>query len=617
LVLSPLFPNEECFGTHRESFFRKQGPSFVAMPGFLKIDRANVQRWVLPGLALATLVITLLYFFAFGSDESQTRFSLGTSLWTIWTSSGALSEEYSYCLLVPFIVAYLVWNKRSLLAATPVEHDRAGLGWTLLGLLLFWLGARAGKQYIGFAGIQAVLAGGIIWFWGVRIFRVLIFPWAMVGFIWPLLILDSLVAFPLRLHVSRLCYHALNLAGIPCIESGTALFSAPNPAANLALGDRFKIDIADPCSGMHSLLALLMLSALYAYFCLPRRWQQWTVFFSAIPLAVFGNMVRIFMLVAGSLAWGSSVAVGTDENPSLYHETAGFAVIAIVLVMEYLLGTLLMAVEKKRGRAGTSRESARLSPPAAPFPAGQRKMPSPWCSAVFFGLALLMVLIDQIVPPLALVPQSGVAMELPGEVRMAGTDEGKFYGFPAAVTEVERSLLPKDTEFARNNYTDFRGHSIFFSIVLSGVQQFTIHRPEICLVGQGWVIDGSQDVPVALDSGHTLVARNLLLHRLVIDPQGQSHVLQAYHMYWYVTDGIVTPSYIGRDWSTVWDRVFHNRDHRWAYVAVMSAITKSQRSDGLDGEQTIAMLAEFIRRIVPSVQKSEMPAGGLNAAPAL
>src|SRR5580692_6609638 len=151
------------------------------MPGFLKIDRADVQRWVLPGLALATLVITLLFFCAFGSDESQTRFSLGASLWMIWTASGTLSEEYSYCLLVPFIIAYLIWNKRALLASMPVEPDRAGLGWTLLGLLLFWLGARAGKQYIGFAGIQAVLAGGIIWFWGVRIFRVLIFPWAMVG----------------------------------------------------------------------------------------------------------------------------------------------------------------------------------------------------------------------------------------------------------------------------------------------------------------------------------------------------------------------------------------------------------------------------------------------------
>jgi exosortase len=575
---------------------------------FRGIGRAGIQCWLLPGLALAALVIALLYFVAFGSDETQNRSSLGAALWSIWTESGPLSEEYSYCLLVPFIVAFLVWMKRERLAATPVESDPAGIGWTLLGLLLFWLGARAGKQYLGFAGIQAVLAGGILWFWGGRIFRVLVYPWAMVCFLWPLLVLDLTVAFPLRLNVSRFCYHALNLAGVPCIESGTALFSAPNPAANLALGDRFRIDIADPCSGMHSLLALLMLSALYAYFCLPRRWQQWTVFFSAIPLAVLGNMVRIFMLVAGSLAWGTGFAVGTDENPSFYHETAGFAVIAIVIVMEYFLGTLLVAAGKRRGatanpQAATPRaQETSVSPRTQVVPA--------WRGAVFLGLALLIAALDWMVPPLSLSPESSVVMDLPGEVRMAGPGGEKFYGFPAPVTEVERTLLPKDTEFARDNYTDFRGHDVFFSVELSGVQQFTVHRPEICLVGQGWVIDGHQDIPLALDSGHTLTVRNLLLHRQRIDALGQSHLLRAYHMYWYVTDGAATPSYLGRDWITVRDRIFQNRDHRWAYIAVMSAVTKPQRSDGLDDEQTIGMLGDFIRRILPSVQKSEMPGPG-------
>jgi exosortase/archaeosortase family protein len=429
----------------------------------------------------------------------------------------------------------------------------------------------------------------------------------MVGFLWPMLILDSTVAFPLRLNVSRVCYHVLNLAGIPCIESGTALFSAPNAAANLALGDRFRIDIADPCSGMHSLLALLMLSALYAYFCLPHRWQQWTVFASAIPLAVLGNIMRIFMLVAGSLAWGAAFAVGTDENPSAYHEAAGFAVIAIVLVMEFGLGTLLVAVGGKgTARADVFRE-AEGTFPAAREAHPSRKRPTAWRGAVFLGLALLMAAIDWIVPAPVLAQQSGVAMDLPSEVPMTVPGASKFYGFPARVTEVERTLLPKDTQFARDNYTDFRGHNIFFSIVLSGVQQFTIHRPEICLVGQGWMIDGYRDVPLTLASGRTLRVRNLLLHRQILDSRGQPHTVQAYHMYWYVTDGIATPSYLERDWITVWDRVVENRDHRWAYIAVMAAITKSQRTDGLDGDQTIGMLGDFIRRILPSVQKSEMP----------
>jgi hypothetical protein len=300
--------------------------------------------------------------------------------------------------------------------------------------------------------------------------------------------------------------------------------------------------------------------------------------------------------------------VGTDENPSAYHETAGFAVIAIVLVLEYGLGTLLIAVERRRhpgANVFTGVERISVPEPRAAAPA----MPA-WRWAVFLGLALLMAAIDWLVPPLGLMPQIGVAMELPSEVQLAPGTGPKFYGFPAPVTEVERTLLPKDTEFARDNYTDFRGHNVYFSIVLSGVQQFTIHRPEICLVGQGWVIDGHRDLPLVLASGHTLMVRNLLLHRQAIDPHGESHLIQAYHMYWYVTDGIATPSYLQRDWMTVWDRVFCNRDHRWAYIAVMSAITKAQRTDGLDGDQTIKMLGDFIRRILPSVQTSEMHGPG-------
>ncbi len=507
---------------------------------------------------------------------------------------------------MPFIVAWLVWVKRSRLAETPISGSWSGIAWTALGLLLFWMGARSGVRYLGFAGVQAMLAGGILWFWGYRIFKVLLFPWAMFSFFWPLLVLDSLIGFPLRLYVSRLCNHVLNLAGIPCIESGTALFSTPNPALGLGLGDRFRIDIADPCSGMHSLLALLMLSALYAHVCLPRPWQRWSVFLSAIPLAVFGNLVRLFMLVAGSLFWGTAFAVGTNDNPSFYHLAAGFAVVAVMLAMEYLLGTVLVMADRKWNRRESSREAApaRVSPPATAEeipPKGRR-------SAVYFGLALGMVALGWVTLPPATLTEGGVVMELPDEVQLGGAGGlAKFYGFRAPVTEVERRILPKDTQFARNNYTDFRGHEVFFSVVLSSLLQFKTHHPEVCLVGQGWVIDSQKDEPVPLASGRTLWVRNLLLHRQTIDEAGRPHLVQAYHMFWYVTDGMTTLSYMKREWVTVRDRTLHNRDDRWAYIAVMSEITQPVRADGLNGEQTIQMLKDFIRQILPTVQKSEMP----------
>jgi EpsI family protein len=229
-----------------------------------------------------------------------------------------------------------------------------------------------------------------------------------------------------------------------------------------------------------------------------------------------------------------------------------------------------------------------------------------WRSGTILGVAVLVTVVCLITPPVYLPSEAGVLMALPEQVKISGVDGGDFLGSEAPVTEVEQRLLPKDTEFARKNYDDLHDHRIFFSIVLSGVQQYTIHPPEVCLVAQGWSIVGQEDIPVQLASGHKLVVRNLSLQRDAIDPQEQHRLVKAYYMYWYVADGLATPSHAARNWMSSWDRVVHNRDHRWAYVIAMSAITQTIRSDGLNAEQTRDMLTSFIRQIVPTFQKNEL-----------
>ncbi len=166
-------------------------------------------------------------------------------------------------------------------------------------------------------------------------------------------------------------------------------------------------------------------------------------------------------------------------------------------------------------------------------------------------------------------------MSLPDQVVLNDIDGGHFFGSKAPVSEVEHRLLPKDTEFERKNYNDYHDHEVFFSIVLSGVQQYTIHPPEICLVAQGWNIVGQEDIPIHLASGHELMVRNLSLQRDTIDSQQQHRLVKAYYMYWYVADDLTTPSHLTRNLMSSWDRVVHNRDHRWAYVIAMSPITQT------------------------------------------
>jgi EpsI family protein len=564
-----------------------------------------LHRWLIPLLSAAIFLGVLLLFFPFNSGDSATQSPLGWVLWSMWMPSGTDAEDYSYCLLVPIIVAYLVFEKRRQLLRVPVLGSTAAIAWIISGLVLFWIGSRAGKQYLGCAGIQVLLIGVILWLWGGGMFRPLLFTWAIITFAWPLPFIDSTVAFPMRMIVSHLAYDTLNLIGIPCIQDGTALLSSPDPQASLPLGARFQIDIADPCSGLHSLLPLLMFSACYSYFFLPRLWQRWTVFLSAIPLVIVGNVVRILMLVMGSIKWGAAFAIGTNDIPSWFHEDCGYAVFGVVLGLECLFGFLLITVERRwSNKSSTPSRSQGLSPSADE--ALQVSTVPLWRSAVIFGFAAMMALACSISPPPYLPAQAGVLMNLPFQVMVPELSDGQFFGFDATVSDAEHRILPKDTEFSRKDYDDFHGHRIFFSIVLSGKQQYTIHPPQVCLVAQGWTIAKEGDVPIRLKSGHELVVRNLSIQRDTISENKEHHLIHAYYMYWYVADGITTPSHTTRNWMSSWDRIFHNRDHRWAYVIAMSPITQSLRPDGLDAGHTREMLTNFIRQIVPTVQKSEV-----------
>jgi exosortase len=467
---------------------------------------------------------------------------------------------------------------------------------------VFWLGARAGKQYMGFFGIQLLLYGLICWFWGGAMFRKLLFTWAILFFAFPLPFLDTAVAYPLRMIVCTSAHHVMSLLGIANIQSGTALVSAP--AAGLAVGDKFKIDIKDPCSGLHSLLPFLMFSSFYCYFFLAKRWQQWTVFLSTFLFAVAGNIFRIVMLVVGCLLWGSDFAIGTNDKPSEYHEGCGFAVFVVGLGLECLFGYLLIRYTK---RPGESTVPAAAGPPSNKDETQLPAIPL-WRSRTAFGFAVAMLVVIGLSPTIYLPKEGGVVMALPDEVKLTGLDGGHFYGSPAPVTEVEHEKLPQDTEFERKNYDDFHDHHIFFSIVLSGLQQYTIHPPEVCLTAQGWQILKTQYVPIKLDSGHEITVCNLSIQHAVLDNPSGPRMVKAYYMYWYVADNLTTPSHLQRNLLSSWDRIVHNRDHRWAYVIAMSYITDTTMNDGgMNDDQTRDLLTAFIRQIVPTFQKSEIP----------
>lgn len=227
--------------------------------------------------------------------------------------------------------------------------------------------------------------------------------------------------------------------------------------------------------------------------------------------------------------------------------------------------------------------------------------------AAFCGLGVTAIIFCSLSYQHQTIPEAGVTMQLPEQV--AG-----FVGKDVEVSEGERAILPKDTEFAKKAYFDRAGDQINCQIVLSGADQRSIHRPEVCLPGQGWDTQNSRTEKIRLASGRDLGVTKLTLTR-PHEVNGVRKQLTMLFLYWFVGANYTTSDHKQRILHTNLDMLLHNRAHRWAYVIVSAPVLEGFAPNGKDEAATYEMLKSFIPEIVPTFQKSEqLPA--LPSAPA-
>jgi exosortase len=299
------------------------------------VAERKLGRFLAAGVAALVIVALLVFPYASG-------YALGpVPLWQLLVAIWGASDEWKHGMFVFPIAAVLLFLKRKELATIPIKGSSWGLLFIVPSLFLYWVGFVANLQYFGYLAIQLMLGGSVIWFLGVRFFKAAFFIWCFLFFAYPFIFLEELLAFPLRLLMSEASVRFLNLIGFHSIRDGTAIISAADPVAGIVNGQRFSVDVADPCSGIRSLFALTMISALVGILSFRTGWKVMVLFAAALPLAVFGNFCRILMLTFGTVAFGSDFAVGTLENPTWFHLAAGFVVYIAALIGVFALAWLL------------------------------------------------------------------------------------------------------------------------------------------------------------------------------------------------------------------------------------------------------------------------------------
>ena len=164
----------------------------------------------------------------------------------------------------------------------------------------------------------------------------------------------------------------------------------------------------------------------------------------------------------------------------------------------------------------------------------------------------------------------------------------------------ERAMLPADTGLVRKYYS--RGDApsgIHATIVLSGDDRSSIHRPQVCMTAAGHEIANERVIRIPLaDRAEPLDVMVLDMTKPIQRADGSTALYPSFYAYWFVGKGRETPSHLVRMAWMAYDRIFRGVSHRWAYIAMAGA-----RDPASDAH--LQTIADFASQLHPALLKPE------------
>jgi len=286
-------------------------------------DRVNefVRREPLSVLLIATIIATFVYFFCIVPLFADHKLSAFGWAWEAWNPE----TNYEHAKLVPFVVIGLLWYDRKKIAVA--VRDGSVWGWLFLaaGFVLFWIGARTVQARFALISLPFLIFGAVLHLFGERVARITLFPIAFLLFMVPLNFITQ-ATVRLQFLETAVASAICNAVGIHVQTVGTMVNSADNS---------FRFQIDEGCSGIHSLMAIAMLSAIYGHFKFDRFWKKVAIFAAALLFAIIGNAGRLVSIFVAARFFGQDLAGGP------YHAISGYLSFPFALTAMILFGMLL------------------------------------------------------------------------------------------------------------------------------------------------------------------------------------------------------------------------------------------------------------------------------------
>lgn len=147
------------------------------------------------------------------------------------------------------------------------------------------------------------------------------------------------------------------------------------------------------------------------------------------------------------------------------------------------------------------------------------------------------------------------------------------------ISEAEINVLPGDTQILKRLYTAPNGHWYAVSLVIGGTSKSSIHRPELCLPSQGFL----------MTNPHTVELTDSVWRVICLDG-GRERPSLGFAYTFFNQAGYKTASHMKRIFRDVWDRSFYNRIDRWVMITV-----NSSRSDDLGITEFLTLIEGLLK----------------------
>jgi exosortase len=227
-----------------------------------------------------------------------------------------LIPDFSHGFLVPPFAAFLVWERRKTLREIKPAPSWSGTVVIAVALLVLLLGVYGAELFLSRISLVILLAGLVLCFGGRQYLTELRFALLVLILAIPIpSIIFNQITFPLQILASKVAGDLLPLFGVPVLREGNVI---QLPA--------MRLEVAEACSGIRSLMSLFTMAVFYGYFLEKSVLRRILLALASIPIAIAANAVRILGTGLCVQYWDPDKALG------FFHEFSGWVIFVVSLL---------------------------------------------------------------------------------------------------------------------------------------------------------------------------------------------------------------------------------------------------------------------------------------------